>query len=173
MTEKRRQRSEELLQIKQKEKRKKEIKKLFSNYCKRMDNFIQSLCKKPIIIKDPNAPEDSRHPKNKSASSNNKNNFIFTRFMTDKKRIALLDERKKDVKDYEHKIMQSKNVQEKKMMQKILKDNHILRKTPPWGSLCRGIFWRCRGCRRAYSKHNPRRCNFCGLRIPTAKRMLK
>ena len=126
MTEKRRQRSEELLQIKQKEKRKNQIKKLFSNYCKRMDNFIQSLCKKPIIIKDPNAPEDSRHPINKAASSNDKNNFIFTRFMTDKKRIALLDEKKKDVKDYEHKIMQSKNVQEKKMMQKILKDNYIL-----------------------------------------------
>lgn len=123
LSERQKQKSEELKNKKIKEKRKHQIKKLFSNYCKRMDKFIISLCHKPIIIKDPTSPEDSIEKNN---VIDNNQNFIFGDYMTDKKRVELLDEQKKIIQNYEDKIIQSKSMQESKMIKNKLKEKYIL-----------------------------------------------
>ena len=126
LSEKQRQKSEEIKNNKLKEKRKLQIKKLFSNYCKRMDKFIISLNRNPIIIQDPPTPINCRQVKylsNKSFHQNNNcnKNFIFGGFMTDRKRIELLDEKKNLIKKYEEKIIKSKNKAEKpKLVEKII-----------------------------------------------------
>ena len=113
--------NEEIKNNKLKEKRKNQMKKLFSNYCKRMDKFIFSLCNNPIIINDPLSPSDCRlfskqNISNKSfnKSNNNYKNFIFGGFMTDRKRIELLNEKKQLIKMYEDKIIKSKNYKKNK-----------------------------------------------------------
>lgn len=129
LSERQKQKSEELKNKKIKEKRKHQIKKLFSNYCKRMDKFILSLCHKPIIIKDPTLPEDNIEKNDvidNMLSKNFNQNFIFGDFMTDKKRAELLDEQKKIIQNYEDKIIQSKNMQESKMIKNKLKEKYIL-----------------------------------------------
>lgn len=126
LSEKQRQKSEELKNNKLKEKRKLQIKKLFSNYCKRMDKFIISLNRNPIIIHDPPTPINCRQINNFSNKSFNQNNncnknFIFGGFMTDRKRIELLNEEKNLIKKYEEKIMKSKKSKaEQKSDEKII-----------------------------------------------------
>ena len=133
LLEKQRKKEEEIKNNKFKEKRKSQIKRLFSNYCKRMNKFIISLCNNPIIIQDPLTPSDCRQIPQKniinrsfSKSNSTYKNFIFGGFMTDRKRIELLDQKKKLIKIYEDKIIKSKNYLENKVEQEKLKEKKIL-----------------------------------------------
>ena len=91
-----------------------------------MDKFIISLNRNPIIIHDPPTPINCRQINNFSNKSFNQNNncnknFIFGGFMTDRKRIELLNEEKNLIKKYEEKIMKSKKSKaEQKSDEKII-----------------------------------------------------
>ena len=104
-----------------KKKRKKEIDKLILNYDKRMNNFIISLCHHPIYLKDltnkSNSQliiDDEKSAQKKILMKKKYKNFSFGGFITDKKRVELLNEEKEINKNYEQKILINKLKQETK-----------------------------------------------------------
>ena len=116
-----------------KNKRKKEIDKLTSNYDKRMNNFIISLCHHPIYLKDLTNKSTSQLIIDEEKSAEKKilmkkkyKNFSFGGFITDKKRVELLNEEKEINKNYEEKIVMNKLKQEAKNEKKRKKDKIIL-----------------------------------------------
>ena len=116
-----------------KKKRKKEIDKLILNYDKRMNNFIISLCHHPIYLKDLTNKSNSQLIIDEEKSAQKKilmkkkyKNFSFGGFITDKKRIELLNEEKEINKNYEQKILINKLKQEAKNEKKRKKDKIIL-----------------------------------------------
>ena len=118
---------------KYKEKRKLELDKLTSNYNKRMDNFILSLCKHPIYLKDLTNKNTTQLIIDEEKSSQKKifqkkkyKNFSFGGFITDKKRLKLLYEEKEINRRYEEEIIKNKMKQEEKIEKKKLKNNKIL-----------------------------------------------
>ena len=118
---------------KYKEKRKFELDKLTSNYNKRMDNFIISLCRHPIYLKDLTNKNNTQLIIDEEKSSKKKifqkkkyKNFSFGGFITDKKRLKLINEEKEINKRYEEKIMKDKMTQEAKKEKEKIKNNKIL-----------------------------------------------
>ena len=118
---------------KYKEKRKFELDKLTSNYNKRMDNFIISLCRHPIYLKDLTNKNNTQLIIDEEKSSKKKifqkkkyKNFRFGGFITDKKRLKLINEEKETNKRYEEKIMKDKMKQEAKKEKNKIKNNKIL-----------------------------------------------
>ncbi len=116
-----------------KKKRKKEIDKLILNYDKRMNNFIISLCHHPIYLKDltnkSNSQliiEDEKSAQKKILMKKKYKNFSFGGFITDKKRVELLNEEKEINKNYEQKILINKLKQETKNEKKRKKDKIII-----------------------------------------------
>ena len=100
---------------KYKEKRKLELDKLTTNYNKRMDNFILSLCKHPIYLKDLTNKNSTQLIIDEEKSSEKKilqkkkyKNFSFGGFITDKKRLKLLYEEKERNRKYEEEIIKNK-----------------------------------------------------------------
>ena len=98
-----------------------------------MDKFLVSLCINPIIIQDPLTPPDCRQAHKKSninnsfsKSNNVYKNFIFGGFMTDRKRIELLEQKKQIIKMYENKIIKSKNYIENKQEHAKQKETKIM-----------------------------------------------
>ena len=90
------QESDYLLEKEMKKRRKEEIDILSKNYEKRMQNFIFSMCDKPIMLK-----------KDKNLNENNKSfsvkNFRFGEFKTDKQRLKIMESNKNKLKFYEQK----------------------------------------------------------------------
>ena len=101
--------SDYLLKKETKKKRKEEIDILSKNYERRMQNFIFSMCDKPIMLhKNINVNE-----KNKSYSIRN---FRFGEFKTDKQRLKLMESYKDKLKLYEQK---RKDIEKKRNILKI------------------------------------------------------
>lgn len=91
-------------------KRKFQIRKLSSNYDKRMNDFILNLCYRPIYIK--NETTNKNHPNFRLSTKTPQSryrNFSFGGFMTDKNRISLIKKEKELNKKYEEKILQEKS----------------------------------------------------------------
>ena len=116
-----------------KQKRKFELNKLTSNYNKRMDNFIISLCKHPIYLKDltnknstQSIVDEEKFSEKKILQKKKYKNFSFGGFITDKNRIKLINEEKEINKKYEEKIIKNKKKQEKKLEKNKIKNNKIL-----------------------------------------------
>ena len=133
LSEKEKKELEEKKVRKYKEKRKLELDKLTTNYNKRMDNFILSLCKHPIYLKDLTNKNSTQLIIDEEKSSENKifqkkkyKNFSFGGFITDKKRLKLLYEEKERNRKYEEEIIKNKMKQEEKLEKKQLKNNKIL-----------------------------------------------
>ena len=100
-------------------KHKSEIKKLSKKYNNRMHNFIISLCKKPVYIKDINTPTNNNSQQNKTLYKN----FSFGDFITDKERIKLYNEQKEINRKCEEKIYRNKLKQELKILKSKKNDN--------------------------------------------------
>ena len=114
-------------------KRKIELDKFSMNYNKRMNDFIISLCKSPIYIKDsinkesPQLISDKEKTLEKAIFHKKKTkNFSFGNFLTDKKRLKLLNEEKEINKKYEDKIAKNKLKQEERLEKEKLKNNKII-----------------------------------------------
>ena len=115
--ENKKQESDYLLKKKTQKKRKEEIDILSKNYERRMQNFIFSMCDKPIKLhKNININE-----KNKSFSIGN---FRFGEFKTDKQRLKIMESYKDKLKLYEQK---RKDIEKKRNILKIKNHrNYIL-----------------------------------------------
>ena len=131
--EKEKKKLEEKKNEKIKKKRKKEMDKLISNYDKRMNNFIISLCHHPIYLKDLTNKnnnqliiDDEKSEEKKILMKKKYKNFSFGGFITDKKRIELLNEEKEINRNYEEKIIFNKLKQEEKKEKKRKNDKIIL-----------------------------------------------
>ena len=116
-----------------KQKRKFELNKLTSNYNKRMDNFIISLCKHPIYLKDltnknstQSIVDEEKFSEKKIFQKKKYKNFSIGGFITDKNRLKLINEEKEINKKYEEKIIKNKIKQEKKLEKNKIKNNKIL-----------------------------------------------
>ena len=116
-----------------KQKRKLELDKLTLNYNKRMDNFIISLCRHPIYLKDLSNKNSTQLIVDEEKSSEKKifqkkkyKNFSFGGFITDKNRLKLINEEKEINKRYEENIIKNKLKQEKKLEKNKIKNNKIL-----------------------------------------------
>ena len=115
------------------QKRKLELDKLTLNYNKRMDNFIISLCRHPIYLKDLSNKNSIQLIVDEEKSSEKKifqkkkyKNFSFGGFITDKNRLKLINEEKEINKRYEENIMKNKLKHEKKLEKNKIKNNKIL-----------------------------------------------
>ena len=133
ISDKEKKKMEEEKNEKLKKKRKKEMDKLILNYDKRMNNFIISLCHHPIYLKDLTNKSNSQLIIDEEKSAEKKilmkkkyKNFSFGGFITDKKRIEMLNEEKEINKGYEQKIIINKLKQEAKEEKKRKKDKIIL-----------------------------------------------
>ena len=119
--------------LKYKKKRKLDLEKLTDNYNKRMDNFIISLCKNPIYLKDLTNKGSSQLIIDEEKSSENKyfqkkkyKNFSLGGYVTEKNRLKILSEKKEIDRQYEEKIIKNKKKQESKLEKNRIKNNKIL-----------------------------------------------
>ena len=84
-------------------KRKRKINSLTNKYNNRMKNFVLNLCEKPVILGQ--YEENDNYPKTYYRFNNNeyepKNDFVFGNYISDKKKIELIDEKKFILKKYD------------------------------------------------------------------------
>ena len=84
-------------------KRKRKINSLTNKYNNRMKNFVLNLCEKPVILGQYEGNDN--FPKTYDRFNNNdsqpKNDFIFGNYISDKKKIELIDEKKFILKKYD------------------------------------------------------------------------
>ena len=95
-------------------KRKKKMNELSKRYNNRMKNFILNLCENPIILGQ-NEGNDNLTKSQEILNNQNeeKNDFVFGNYISDKKKIELINQEKNILKEYEEKNKQYQKKREK------------------------------------------------------------
>ena len=111
--------------LKYESKRKRKINSLTQKYNNRMKNFVLTLCDNPVILGQNENNDEFLKTQDLFRSNDNdpKNNFVFGEYMTDKKKIEILNQEKMLLKKYEE---INKQLQRKRDILNARKNNNVI-----------------------------------------------
>ena len=106
-------------------KRRRKINSLTKKYNNRMKNFVLNLCENPVILGQYEESENQTKINNRFSSNENepKNNLVFGNYISDKKKIELINEEKSILKKYDE---INKESQRKRDLLNLKKKNNII-----------------------------------------------
>ena len=111
--------------LKYESKRKRKINSLTQKYNNRMKNFVLTLCDNPVILGQNENNDEFSKTQDLFRSNDNdpKNNFVFGEYMTDKKKVEILNQEKMLLKKYEE---INKQLQRKRDILNARKNNNVI-----------------------------------------------